>query len=206
MSAGNARTGAAGAFYSAAQLAQRGWEASLTVGNAPRTDIVAQHHDHQTLIAVQCKALTGGQNFFLTQGCESPSRAGRNEWFILVALNGPNTRPDFFVVPRNVAAAYVYVGHHAWLTVPGKRGQPHRDNTACTVERPAVKHYQEQWDLLEQPVDAVPYWLPDWVFEWAAKVGLPGGHPGLVRPDDELMSPEDRAWVPSWLRLKSGHD
>jgi hypothetical protein len=198
VASGSARTGAAGAFYTAALLALHGWDASLTVGNTPRTDIVAQHHDHQTLIAVQCKATTGNKTYLLSSGCESPSPPSRNEWFVLVALRGAAARPDFFIVPRNVAAAYIYVGHQAWLTVPAKNGKPHRPNSMRDVEQEAVKHYKERWDLLDQPVETVPYWLPDWVFDWEAHTGLPVGHPGLVRPTDGVMTDEDRAWAAGW--------
>ena len=199
MASSSARTGAAGAYYAAALLAQHGWDASLTIGNTPRTDIVAQHHEHQMLIAVQCKATTGNQTFLLNKGCESPSPPRRNEWFILVALRGADTRPDFFIVPRNVAAAYIYVGHQAWLTVPAKSGKPHQPNTMRDVEQRAVKYYKERWDLLEQPADAVPYWLPDWVFDWAPHTGLPPGHSGLVKPSDGVVSAQDAAWAAGWV-------
>lgn len=199
MASGSARIGAAGEFYVAAQLAEHGWDASLTIGNTPRTDLIAQHHLHQTLIAVQSKATTGNQTFLLSQGCESPSPSARNEWFILVALRGPSTRPDFFVVPRNVVAAYVYVGHQAWLTAPAKNGKPHKPNSMRNLEQRAAKYYQERWDLLERPSDLVPYWLPDWVFHWGSQTGLPPGHPGLVRPDDGVMSADDAAWTAGWV-------
>jgi hypothetical protein len=199
MKASSARIGAAGAFYTAGQLADRGWEASLTVGNTPRTDVLAQHHEHQTLIAVQCKTTTGKQTFLLSAGCELPSPPGRNEWFVLVALRSPQLRPDFYVVPRNVAAAYIFVGHQAWLSVPSKSGEPHKPNSMRDVEQRAVRYYKERWDLLDQPVESVPYWLPDWVFKWAPITGLPVGHPGLVRPDDHVVSAEDAAWAAGWV-------
>jgi hypothetical protein len=192
------RTGAAGAYWTAGVLTLLGWDASITIGNTPRTDIVAQHHEHQTLVAVQCKAKTGPGYFVLTEGCESPSMPGRNEWFVLVALRGVNARPDFFVVPRNVVAAYIFIGHRGWMSVPAKSGDPHKDNTMRNAEEQAMKYYRERWDLLEQAPEGVPYWLPDWVFEWAERTGLPAGHPGLIRPDDGVMSAEDAAWLPYW--------
>jgi hypothetical protein len=195
----SARTGAAGAFYTAGALAEHGWDASLTIGNTPRTNVIAQHHEHQTLIAVQCKTTTGNQTFLLSQNCESPSPPGRNEWFVLTTLRGTSARPDFYIVPRNVAAAYIYVGHQAWLTVPGRNGKPHQPNTMRDVEQRAVKYYRERWDLLEKPVETVPYWLPDWVFNWAKHTGLPQGHPGLVRPEDGVVAPEDAAWAARWV-------
>jgi hypothetical protein len=35
-----------------------------------------------------------------------------------------------------------------------------------------------------------PAWLPEIVFEWAEKVGLPAGHPGLVVPHDKIELPQ----------------
>src|ERR1700691_902027 len=54
------QTGAAGEFYAAAQLSQRGWAACVLVGNVPRTDILAQHAETGTTISVQSKAANGG--------------------------------------------------------------------------------------------------------------------------------------------------
>ena len=67
------------------------------------------------------------------------------------------------------------------------------------VEEEAVGCYRERWDLLEHPADDVPYWLPDWVFEWAARTGLPDGHPGLVPSGDGVMTAEDAAWLLYWI-------
>lgn len=85
---GSSRIGAAGTFYAAAQLAERHWDASPTLGNTPRTDIVAQHAHSQRLIAVQCKATTGKKTFLLNKGCESPARPRRDEWFALSPFAG----------------------------------------------------------------------------------------------------------------------
>ncbi len=197
------RTGAAGAYWTAGMLALHGWDASPTPGNTPRTDILAQHHEHQTLIAVQCKTKSGKGWFMLTQGCESPSLPGRNEWFILVALHGPEARPDFYVVPRNVIAAYVHISYRSWLSVPAKNGDPHKENTMRNVEEETVRYYRERWDLLGDSADAAPHWLPDWVFDWADEHGIPDGHPGLVRPVDGVMSAEAAAWRPYWVMAPS---
>jgi hypothetical protein len=193
--ADTSRTGAAGAFHTAAQLAQRGWDASLTLGNAPRTDIVAQHGAGQRLVAIQCKASNGGSGFSLSAGCEATSAPGRDEWFVLITLWDADRRPDFYVVPRNIVAAYIFVGHRAWLTGTSKAGAPHKDSTRRDVERGAVSLYQERWDLLDGSAANVPYWLPDWVFEWAPRTGLPPGHPGLRKPDDGIVRPAAGGWA-----------
>ena len=118
---------------------------------------------------------------------------------MLIALNAPTQRPDFFIVPRNVAAAYIYVAHVVWMNSASKSGEPRKENDERDIEPPAVKYYRERWDVLERPSDEVPYWLPDWVFKWAPLTGLPPRHPGVVEPTDGVMSPEDRAWAGAWV-------
>jgi hypothetical protein len=179
-------------------LALQGWDASPTPGNTPRTDILAQHHEHQTLIAVQCKTKSGKGYFLLNEGCESPSLPGRNEWFVLVALNGQEL-PDFYIVPRNVIAAYLHVSYRSWLDVPAKNGEPHKENTMRNVEVETVHCYRGRWELLEQPAESAPHWLPTWVFDWGDEHGLPDGIPALVRPGDGVMSAEVAASLPYWL-------
>ena len=193
--ANTSRAGAAGAYYTAAQLSQRGWDASLTVGNTPRTDIVAQHANHQRLIAVQCKARIGPHDFILSKGCESTSPPGRDEWFVLINLLDPGERPAFYVMPRNVLAAYLYVSHRAWLRGTNRDGTARRDNNARNVQCSVAAPYRERWDLLEQPVDHTPAWLPDSIFRWATRTGLPNGHPGLLVPSDGVERPAGPAWL-----------
>lgn len=184
-----ARVGAAGTFYAAAQLAQRGWHASVTIGNAPRTDIVAQHAETQRVIAVQCKTSSGRGGFLLNVGCEAPSLPGRDEWFVLVNISSPDKRPDFYVMPRNVVVAYIYVEHRTWLRGTKRDGSARRDNPARKVKLDAAAPYCERWDLLEQAEDNAPHYLPDLVFEWEPDIGLPPGHPGIARPDDGFERP-----------------
>lgn len=194
MRADTSRTGAAGAFHTAAQLAQRGWDASLTLGNAPRTDIVAQHADGQRLIAVQCKAsLTS--SFLLSKSCEAASPPGRDEWFVLIALRDPGSRPDFYVVPRDVMSACVFVGHHAWLAGSSKAGVPHKDSSTRNVMAGTLSVYRERWELLDGPAADVPCWLPDWVFDWTPRVGLPDEHPGISKPSDGVPRPAAEGWA-----------
>lgn len=177
-----AQTGAAGAFYTAGQLSQRGWAASLTIGNMPRTDVVAQHTERGTLIAVQCKASTG-VNFQVGVGGESPPTPEGNEWFVLAELGDPEARPEFYVVPRAVVGAYVYIAHRAWLTGKSRSDKPHRDSSMRNINASEVAAYKERWDLLHEPANAVPTWVPDWWWGWFDEFDLPKGYPPIVRPE-----------------------
>jgi hypothetical protein len=189
------RVGAAGAFHTAAQLAQRGWDAALTYGNTPRTDIVAQHGESKRTVAVQCKTSTGKEDFMLNKGCESPSPPGRDEWFVLLNLYDPTDRPDFYVIPRNVASAYVYLDHRVWLRGEKKDGTRRMDNSMRKVELEIAAPYRERWDLLECSAETAPCWLPDPVSQWMSQVGLPEGHPGIVEANDGVEIPVTKKWL-----------
>lgn len=196
MKLGKAGVGAAGTYHVAAQLAQRGWDTSLTIGNTPRTDLLAQHSAHRRLIAVQCKTSSGSQDFVLSAACESPSPPGQDEWFVLTTLRAPDARPEFYVVPRDVIAAYIHIGHRAWLKGVARDGTPHRDSRMRSAERGMLQGYRERWDLLDEPASEAPYLLPAWVFAWEPHVGLPDGHPGIVVPDEASLLPD---WTPGGL-------
>jgi hypothetical protein len=190
MAKDRARVGAAGTFETAAQLAHRGWDVGLTYGNAPRTDLVAQHETTKRVIAVQCKTSTGDQDFLLSIGCESPSPPGRDEWFALINAFGPDERPTFYLMPRNVVAAYLFITHRVWLRGTKKDGSPRNESTMRNVHRAEADPYRERWDLLEGPTADVPYWLPEAVFDWEPAIGLPAGHPGITKPTDAVERPE----------------
>lgn len=180
-----AQTGAAGAYYTAAQLSQRGWAASLTVGNMPRTDLVAQEMGPSArLIAVQCKAANAGGSFQVGLRGELPSPPGSNEWYVFIELFEPDRRPSFYVVPRNVVAAFAWVGHRAWLTGTRRDGSPRRNGSMRSIQAHEFAAYREQWDLLDAPADEAPYMLPEWFFGWLddPRVGLPDEHPGITNP------------------------
>ncbi len=198
MAKDRARVGAAGTFETAAQLAHRGWDVGLTYGNAPRTDLVAQHDETKRVIAVQCKASTGNQDFLLSVGCESPSPPGRDEWFVLINIFGPEKRPTFYVMPRNVVAAYLYISHRVWLRGMKADGSPRKANPMRNVHRPEAEPYRERWDLMQTSASEVPYWLPDAIFDWEPLIGLPEGHPGIAKPNDGVERPEAaKGWLSS---------
>lgn len=84
-------------------------DASVTWGNAPRTDVLAQRLDPSRLAAIQVKTRTSG-DFQVGKGAEEPSPPGSDEWYVLVGLGEVGTRPDFFIVPRDHMSALVGEG------------------------------------------------------------------------------------------------
>lgn len=71
----------------------------------------------------------------------------------------PNTEDSFvyYIIPTDVMAKNVIKAHNLWLATPGKKGQPHKDNTVRTVPIPpklsfsgwSIEEFQNRWDLIE---------------------------------------------------------
>lgn len=58
--------GAAGEYLVASHLSALGWQATVTLKNAPGTDILAQHPDDGLLVAIQTKTKTASKDFRLS--------------------------------------------------------------------------------------------------------------------------------------------
>lgn len=178
-----ALTGAAGAYATASVLAQHLWAPSMTVGNMPRTDIVAQHLQTNQVIAIQCKTSSPGSSIQVGLRGEHPAAVGANEWYVCIELASAGLRPDFYVLPRNVIAAFVSVGHRAWLAGKKRDGSARKDSSMRTCTFHEIAAYKERWDLLHHPASTIPYWVPDWFFDQARTHKLPAGHPSPIRDE-----------------------
>ena len=174
----SAITGAAGAYFAAAELSHRGWIASLTWGNTPRTDILAQSLDPPILVAVQVKARDTG-DFQLGVHGEDPSTPGTNEWYILVSLGDVGARPDYYVVPRDHVSALAHIGYRTWLAEPGRGGRKRNAHSKRDHTPEDFAGYHEAWELLEAPASKAPWRLDEWLWDEVDVHGLPEGHPGL---------------------------
>lgn len=169
--------GAAGEYHVAAQLSMRGWLATVTIKNAPGTDVLAQHLDMGTLVAIQTKT-TSSSGDSLVLGLKDERPAPRdNEWYVFVVMKGVDARPDFFVMPRDHVSALLYVGHRNWLAQPGRGGAQRKDNSMRNVFPAEIQPYREDWDSLLAPPSQRAYELPPWFDEKAPVHGYPPGHP-----------------------------
>lgn len=172
-------TGAAGEYFVAAELSLRGWLATVTIKNAPGTDVLAQKAGTGVTVAIQTKTASYGMNFQLNAKCETPSVTS-NEWYVFVKLHEERTRPSFYIVPRNIVAAAVYAQHRAWLAEPGKNGQPHKDTPRRTLLPRLLAGYEDRWDLLDAPSTEAPLLIGQKYRDDVANFGVPPGCPAAI--------------------------
>jgi hypothetical protein len=160
---GSNYVGTAGEYLVAAQLSLRGWLATVTIKNAPGVDVLAQHPEDGTLVAIQSKTLTVGTGFFLNKSHEEPLPGANrgHDWFALVHIKDtPDTLAvDYYVVPRALAATLIHCGDKHWLS----GGRERKKHDMRKILPGAVEAYKGRWDLLRKPAAEAPVSLPEWV-------------------------------------------
>jgi hypothetical protein len=146
--------GAVGEYYVAAELSRRGWLATVTIKNAPGTDVLGQYVKRpEVVISIQTKTSTDPASFRVGAKAEFAA-TGDREWFVFVGLRDEGERPVFYVVPHDVVAGCIYASHRVWLKTPGRSGQEHRDSSMRNVRAKWIANYVEAWDLLLEPTTA----------------------------------------------------
>src|SRR5262245_42068402 len=149
-------TGAAGEYFVAAELSLRGWLATVTIKNAPYTDVLAQKPLEGLAVAIQTKTSSGGNRFQLNSKAEGPSKA-QNQWYVFVRLDEDEVgRPRYFVVPHNVMAGALFAQHREWLSGKKRDGSDRRDSAMRSMPLDDIAAYEDRWDLLEAPTDQAP--------------------------------------------------
>jgi len=119
------KTGLTGEFYVLAQLIQRGFVATFTLGNTKGVDILVSNPDLNKLFKVEVKTSDrppGHESLFSSERCYGWPMNSKHEhiseanlFYCFVALQGYNKLPLFFVVPSAYVALYVREEHEYWL-------------------------------------------------------------------------------------------
>jgi hypothetical protein len=138
-------SGISGEYFVAAELSRRGYIASLTLRNTRGIDVLASNANATKSVGIQVKtAQSSKRDWMLNAKIET--EVATNLFFIFVRLNHLEA-PEYFIVPKDAAARYAAEGHVAWLSTPGKKGQPHKDTTMRKFAD-LKNDYLGKWELL----------------------------------------------------------
>ncbi|HRH69216.1 MAG TPA: hypothetical protein PLB89_06910 [Flavobacteriales bacterium] len=141
-----ALSGTAGEYFVAAQLSRLGHIASINLKNTKGVDILVMNEKATQTVMIQVKTNQGSdRTWMLTK--KADTLFNDKLFYVFVNLNGPSALPDFFIVPSKVVAKYGLNDHLTWLKTPGKKGQPHKDNS-IRIFRDEVMAYRDKWDTL----------------------------------------------------------
>ena len=129
--------GLAGEFYTLGQLTQRGYLATMTLGNTKGVDILVTNQEVNKLFKVEVKTTNKrlrherlfGEGLFYVWAMSAKHEGIRDHKLVycFVALGDVNERPDFFLVPSNEVAEYIEWQHQHWINTrqrPVKNTKP----------------------------------------------------------------------------------
>lgn len=140
------QVGIAGEYYVAAELAVRGYVASITLRNSRGIDILASNADATCTISIQVKTNKGGTPKWII-GKKAETFATKEHFYALVILRPLEQRPDFYIVPSEVVAHTVKTEHATWLMGMKKDGGKRKDST-MRIFRDSAGQFKEAWYLL----------------------------------------------------------
>jgi hypothetical protein len=172
-------TGTAGEYFVAAELSLRGWLATVTIKNAPSIDVLAKHAQTGQTATIQVKTTSKQSGRFILSAKDEALAEGSDEWYVFVVLRPLGTRPDFYIVPRQVVSSYLYCVYREWHSRPDRQGRQRKHVTTRDINADHLGEYKENWTLLEQPATIAPFLGPDWWLEFAALWPRPEGYPGF---------------------------
>ena len=140
-------TGVAGEYFVAAELAKRGYIASINLKNTRGIDILASNKDASKSVGIQVKTTRYNVYYWMLNE-KAEDYYANNLFYVFVNLKGQSQRPDFFIVPSKVVARYIKRSHKKWLKKPSKSGKKHKD-TPLRKFVDKKRAYLERWDILK---------------------------------------------------------
>ena len=120
-------TGNSGEYFVAGELERRGFTVAIPMSNVKDFDILAINRTTYKQYAIQVKT-TRLKARKWTLDKKNEDLIGKNIIYIFVSLNELDN-PEYHIVPSKIVANTIKKSHQEWLDTPGKKGQPHNDNT-----------------------------------------------------------------------------
>jgi hypothetical protein len=147
------------------QLLRRGMIAALAPAGVPNIDIVVTDRIGDRLCAIQVKTRTEkGSDGGWHMKPKHEELSSPNSFYCFVDFGASLTeQPKCWVVPSAVVADALRTTHRAWLNMPGKKGQAHKDSNVRRLlphykvlesQYPLgwLDQYREAWALLDEVV------------------------------------------------------
>jgi len=160
----------AGEFATLSQLALRGYDANLTLGNTKGVDILVSDPETDRMFKLEVKtsayrsvsgeagkhSRTFGHVFEWLMSKNHEDIVDPNLFYCFVNITGEKgTSFRFFIVPSGVVAEYVKSQHQYWLDQDAKHKDTAMrqfrlgiDEGGYPISTPLAKQYEDKWSLL----------------------------------------------------------
>ena len=148
--------GSSGEYFVAAELAQRGVVATLTLKNTPYIDILATNLKTGKNANIQVKTMSIDNNAGWRLGPKDAEPSGvANHFYVLVDLQGPDKLPKYIILPKKEFSEFIAKDHSDWISGTKKDGTARKDTSIRVFDpnrRPHVgefaEKYKNNWDIL----------------------------------------------------------
>lgn len=155
----------AGEFAVLSQLALRGFDANLTLGNTKGVDILLSNPDTGKMRRLEVKTHSNNKVFQNKRlgkiignwrmGDKHEEMNDEDLFFCFVSIENVTDNFEFYIVPSKVVSEYVKWSHRDWLAGDAKRKDtPMRSFDLGTREHtyshpvPMAEDYRRNWNLL----------------------------------------------------------
>jgi hypothetical protein len=143
--------GNASQFFVAGELCRRGYNAVVTMGNCPNTDVLCSNLDGTRFAHIQVKTFPYGKKSCIV-GMKAEENRGRSFFWVLVGLPAIDAKdkPEFYIVPSRAMSINVRAGFRRWVNGRGKKNKKRNpENTIRTVSLTDFKEFHSKWALIE---------------------------------------------------------
>lgn len=152
----------AGEFAVLSQLALRGFDANMTLGNTKNVDILVADPRTGDMFQIQVKThyantSSHGETLDWVMSEKHECLRASNLLYIFVRIEKAANSFRFFIVPSRVVATYLKESHDAFLAIPTHRDNPVRrfrlgvEEQAGDPPSPLAKDYEDRWGFLGSP-------------------------------------------------------
>lgn len=156
----------AGEFAVLSQLALRGFDANMTLGNTKSVDILLSHPETRRMNKLEVKTHFDNNSYRSSDFgyIESHWRmSDKHEkiddptlFYCFVSIAASTHSFDFYIIPSSVVAKFIRESHQYWLSGDNKRkDSPMRSfmlgkkDESYKVDMPFIENYKGKWDLLK---------------------------------------------------------
>jgi hypothetical protein len=137
-------TGLAGEFLTAGKLLKRGYQVSLTFGNAKAIDLFVHNPRTNRTFRVQVKTQRRKNGFPLKR-----ESIAQDDIYVFVRLNAVACDEQFFILPGSIMIGNI---NHFY----GSSYRSERPSSMPCVNYGPLTCYEDNWDVFDQPEQSAP--------------------------------------------------
>ncbi len=156
----------AGEFAVLSQLALRGYDANMTLGNTKSVDILLSHPETKTMYKLEVKTHFDNNSYrsgdfgyveaHWRMGDKHETIIDPSLFYCFVSIAANTHSFEFYIIPSAIVAKFIRESHKYWLGGDAKRKDtPMRSfmlgkkEEAYKIDMPLIEDYKGRWDLLK---------------------------------------------------------